>query len=209
MGKSKPLCLFSLLAFSLFASLSHSLPLSTNKRWIVDDESGERVKLHCINWSTHLNAMLPEGLDKIPLNVFIAQMKEHGFNCVRYTWATHMFTRYGDHKVGETLDSLMIHRVRLGLRKHNPYYENITHIEAFDAMIDQFGKQGMMVVADNHVGEPRWCCGEKDGNAFFGDRHFNPQEWLQGLSIVAKRVKGKPQVHIYIYFISLKSFSFH
>lgn len=106
-----------------------------------------------------------------------------------------MFKRYSSHKVGETLDSLKLHGIRLGLRPYNPSLENATLVEAFDAVIDEFGRQGLMVLADNHVSDPKWCCGHNDGNGFFGDEHFNPEEWLQGLSMIANRVKGKSQVH--------------
>lgn len=141
------------------------------------------------------NDRIGEGLDIIPLKDLIAQMKGLGFNCVRYTWATYMFTRYSTYKIGDTLDSLKLHGVRLGLRVYNPSLENITVVEAFDIVIDEFGKQGMMVLADNHVSDPKWCCDNNDGNGFFGDQYFNSEEWLQGLSNVANRVKGKSQVH--------------
>ncbi|KAK2414084.1 glycosyl hydrolase 5 family protein [Trifolium repens] len=189
----KHLCLILLLAFSIFSSHSNSLPLSSNKRWIVD-ESGKRVKLRCINWSSHLNAMIAEGLNRIPLEKLIAQLKDLGFNCVRYTWATHMFTRYSTYKVGENFDKLNLHGTRLGIKFYNPSLENVTVVDAFDFIMDEFGKQGMMVLVDNHVSDPQWCCGNNDGNGFFGDQHFDPLEWLEGLSNVANRVKGKPQV---------------
>lgn len=191
----KSLSLIILLIVSIFASHCNSLPLSTNKRWIVD-ESGKRVKMMCINWSSHMNAMLGEGLDTIPLNKLVSQIKDHGFNCVRYTWATHMFTRYANYKVGDNLDFLRLPGVRIGVKEYNPSLENVTVVEAFDAVIDEFGKQGMMVLADNHVSDPKWCCDNDDGNGFFDDVHFSPHEWLQGLSNVANRVKGKPQVYI-------------
>ncbi|GAU19828.1 hypothetical protein TSUD_170540 [Trifolium subterraneum] len=52
----------------------------------------------------------------------------------------------------------------------------------------------MMVLVDNHVSDPKWCCDNNDGNGFFGDQFFDPKEWLEGLSNVANRVKAKPQV---------------
>ncbi|KAI3920388.1 hypothetical protein MKX01_000727 [Papaver californicum] len=48
---------------------------------------------------------------------------------------------------------------------------------------------------DNHVSMPQWCCGESDDNGFFGDKYFDPKEWLHGLAIVANRFKGKPQLN--------------
>ncbi|XP_024626111.1 glycosyl hydrolase 5 family protein [Medicago truncatula] len=138
--------------------------------------------------------MVAEGLDAIPLKDVIAQLKGLGFDCVRYTWATYMFTRYSNYKVGENLDKLNLTSSRLGIGNFNPSLESITVVEAFDFVVDEFGKQGMMVLADNHVSDPKWCCDNNDGNGCFGDQYFNLEEWLQGLSNVANRVKGKPQI---------------
>ncbi|CAL5191148.1 unnamed protein product [Lathyrus oleraceus] len=138
--------------------------------------------------------MIGEGLDTISLQNLISQLKELGFNCVRYTWATHMFTRYSMYKVGENFDKLNLIDFRLTIRFYNPSFENITVVEAFDLVIDEFGKQDMMVLVDNHVSDPKWCCDGNDGNGFFGDKDFDPKEWLEGLSNVVNRVKGKPQV---------------
>ncbi|KAL4587345.1 hypothetical protein LXL04_000214 [Taraxacum kok-saghyz] len=52
----------------------------------------------------------------------------------------------------------------------------------------------VMVVLDNHVSEPMWCCSNNDGNGFFGDKYFDPEEWLRGLSIVGERYKNTPMV---------------
>ncbi|XP_022152471.1 uncharacterized protein LOC111020193 [Momordica charantia] len=54
-----------------------------------------------------------------------------------------------------------------------------------------------MVVSNNHISQPRWCCNNDDGNGFFGDRYFDPQEWLQGLSLAAQSLKNKSQAHLY------------
>ena len=51
-----------------------------------------------------------------------------------------------------------------------------------------------MVVSDNHISQPRWCCDNNDGNGFFGDRYFDPQEWFQGISLAAQSLKSKAQV---------------
>ena len=40
--------------------------LSTSSRWIVD-ERGRRVKLACVNWPSHLEPVLAEGLGHRPL----------------------------------------------------------------------------------------------------------------------------------------------
>ncbi|KAI4352506.1 hypothetical protein L6164_006751 [Bauhinia variegata] len=193
LGKSCCLILLLITAASLFASHSNSFPLSTNNRWIINS-TGQRVKLHCVNWSAHLNAMLVEGLEVQLLKDIVGQVKNLGFNCVRLTWATYMFTRHATARVGETLDSLGLTGVKAGITQYNPFILNMTHVDAYASVVDELGMQGLMVVADNHVSDPKWCCSDNDGNGFFGDKEFNPDEWLQGLSMVANRFRGKAQV---------------
>ncbi|XP_050226449.1 glycosyl hydrolase 5 family protein-like [Mercurialis annua] len=138
--------------------------------------------------------MLAEGLDKKPLKYLIHKLAKNHFNCVRFTYAVHMYTRYANQTVLETFDFLNLTDAKAGIVKHNPSFLNMTHVQAFDAMVDQFGQQGVMVVLDNQVSRPTWCCGYDDGNGFFGDRDFDPEEWLQAITNVAGRFQGKSQV---------------
>ncbi|KAI3407268.1 Mannan endo-1 [Psidium guajava] len=189
-----PLVLCLLLV--LFPSITSPLPLSTNGRWIVDATTGRRTKLACVNWAAHLEPMLAEGLDKKPLSNIVAEIRRLRFNCVRLTWATYMFTRpsHGERPVGETLDALGLARAKEGMAGNNPLVLSMTHVEAYTAVVDELGKQGVMVVLDNHVSKPKWCCPYDDGNGFFGDEYFDPQEWLRGHVAVAEHFNGKGQV---------------
>ncbi|KAI9119569.1 hypothetical protein K1719_009445 [Acacia pycnantha] len=49
-------------------------------------EDGERVKLACVNWVSHLEPLIAEGLSKQPVDVNSKKIKSMGFNCVRFTW---------------------------------------------------------------------------------------------------------------------------
>ncbi|XP_030453903.2 glycosyl hydrolase 5 family protein-like isoform X1 [Syzygium oleosum] len=180
----------------LFINSTSPLPLSTDGRWIVDATTGRRVKLACVNWAAHLEPMLAEGLDKKPLGDIVAKIRRLRFNCVRLTWATHMFTQpgHGERPVEETLDALGLAKAKGGVARNNPLVLNMTHVEAYDAVVDELGKRGVMVVLDNHVSKPKWCCPYDDGNGFFGDEYFDPEEWLRGLVAVAGRFNGKSQV---------------
>ncbi|KAF5935163.1 hypothetical protein HYC85_026292 [Camellia sinensis] len=51
-----------------------------------------------------------------------------------------------------------------------------------------------MVILDNHISKPGWCCDESDGNGFFGDQYFNPDLWIKGLTVMASLFKGTPYV---------------
>ncbi|KAK8943360.1 hypothetical protein KSP40_PGU005554 [Platanthera guangdongensis] len=42
-----------------------------------------------------------------------------------------------------------------------------------------------MVILDNHISKPGWCCNNTDGNGFFGDKYFDPNVWTRGLTEMA------------------------
>ncbi|KAK9751125.1 hypothetical protein RND81_02G244000 [Saponaria officinalis] len=51
-----------------------------------------------------------------------------------------------------------------------------------------------MVILDNHVTVPGWCCTKTDGNGFFGDTYFNPDLWIEGLTKMATLFKDNRNV---------------
>jgi len=59
-----------------------------------------------------------------------------------------------------------------------------------ESVVTALALHDLMVILDNHVSKPQWCCGDTDGNGFWGDEYFNPEEWLQGLIRVATRFRG-------------------
>jgi endoglucanase len=58
------------------------------------------------------------------------------------------------------------------------------------------GARNVKVLLDNHVSEPKWCCNDDDDNGFFHDQHFDPQEWIHGLTLAAKHFYGHQHVSI-------------
>lgn len=56
------------------------------------------------------------------------------------------------------------------------------------------GDNGIMVIIDNHISKPGWCCSSVDGNGFFGDQYFNPELWIKGLAKMATLFNGVPNV---------------
>ncbi|XP_022975076.1 uncharacterized protein LOC111474049 [Cucurbita maxima] len=139
-------------------------------------------------------SMLIEGLNHRPLKELADEAIKLRFNCVRLTYATQMFTRYANRTVEENFDLLDLEQAKAGLAQYNSFVLNKTIAEAYEAVVDVLGESGLMVIADNHMSQPRWCCSLDDGNGFFGDRYFDPQEWLQGLSLVVQRFSKKPTV---------------
>ncbi|RDX59815.1 hypothetical protein CR513_61825, partial [Mucuna pruriens] len=172
----------------IFASsqYSNAYPLSTQNRWIIDEATGQRAKLVCGNWAGHLHAMIPEGLDRRPLKDIVAELVNRKFNCVRLTYAIYMWTRYGHAKVNATFAPFDAPEVLKGIAKNNPSVLTMTHVQVFDAVVHELGAQNVKVLLDNHVSDPKWCCHDDDENGFFHDRHFDPQEWIEGLTLAAK-----------------------
>ncbi|KAK4486485.1 hypothetical protein RD792_009167 [Penstemon davidsonii] len=63
-------------------------------------------------------------------------------------------------------------------------------VELHKAVVGELGRNKVTVILDNHISQPQWCCRGNDGNGFFGDFNFNPNEWLQGLAAVATTYKS-------------------
>ncbi|CAJ1947467.1 unnamed protein product [Sphenostylis stenocarpa] len=134
--------------------------------------------------------MIPEGLDKRPLKDIVGEIVKHNFNCVRLTYAMYMWTHYVHNNINATFTSLDVPGVVQGIVKNNPSVLSMTHVQVFDCVVRELGIQNVKVLLDNHVSEPKWCCNDNDENGFFHDRHFNPQEWVHDLTLVAKHFNG-------------------
>ncbi|KAL2903448.1 Glycosyl hydrolase 5 family protein [Bienertia sinuspersici] len=185
--------LFFLLLLGLEAS--HALPLSTNSRWIIDKE-GQRVKLACVNWASHLDLVVAEGLNKQPVDVISKKINDLGFNCVRLTWPLYLATNH-------SLASLTVKQSFLnaglldsfsGVQANNPSIVDLSLISTFKEVVASLTKNKVMVILDNHLSKPGWCCSTTDGNGFFGDKYFNTDLWIDGLTKMATLFKDNPYV---------------
>jgi hypothetical protein len=109
-----------------------AVTLSTASRWIVD-EGGNRVKLTCVNWPSHLEPMLAEGLNKRPVGAIAADVAAMGFNCVRLTWPTFMVTNasYSSLTVEQSFQRLNLTDSLAGVRANNPDIVDMKLIDAF------------------------------------------------------------------------------
>ncbi|KAE8698959.1 Cytochrome P450 86A2 [Hibiscus syriacus] len=185
----------SILLLFLFFPIVMPLPLSTNSRWIMG-EGGRRVKLACVNWSSHSELMLAEGLSKQPMDTIAKQIVSMGFNCIRYTWPVYLLTN-------DSLASLTVRQSFqqfgfIDVQANNPSIIDVPLIKAYQ--VDRFsigsnlGKHNLMVILDNHISKPGWCCSNLDDNGFFGDKYFNPDQWITGLTRMATLFNGVTNV---------------
>ena len=107
-------------------------PLYTNSRWIVD-EGGQRVKLACVNWVSHLEAMVTEGLSKQPVDAISKKIASMGFNCVRLTWPVFLVTNdsLASVTVRQSFQSLGLSDTISGIQANNPSIIDLPLIKAF------------------------------------------------------------------------------
>ncbi|PIA51564.1 hypothetical protein AQUCO_01100428v1 [Aquilegia coerulea] len=171
------------------------LPLSTKDRWIVDEKQF-RVKLACVSWPSHLGTLVPEGLHKKPLDVLSKKITSLGFNCVRLTWPVAMVTNssYFTLTVESSFKNLRLNQGFSGIKANNPQFLKLTVIQAFQTVVQNLGHNKVMVILDNHISMPGWCCSRTDGNGFFGDQYFDPQVWIQALTKMAIMFKSTKNV---------------
>lgn len=89
-----------------------------------------------------------------------------GFNCIRLPYATFMWTRpdHGNKTVAQSLDSFNLTQAREGIARNNPQLLNLSLQDAYEAVVDAIGANGLMLVLDNHVSKPMWCCASGGGN---------------------------------------------
>ncbi|XP_057494098.1 glycosyl hydrolase 5 family protein-like [Actinidia eriantha] len=190
-----PLLSLSILLIPTATQPAVALPLSTDSRWIVD-ETGRRVKLACVNWVSHLEVVVAEGLSKQPMGSIAKRIGSMGFNCVRLTWPLYLATN-------ESLASLTVRQSFIGLglygsisgiQVNNPSIIDLSLINAYQAVVSSLADNNIMVILDNHISTPGWCCGNFDGNGFFGDQYFNPDLWINGLTRMATMFRATPNV---------------
>ena len=79
--------------------------------------------------------MLIEGLNHRPLKELVDEAIKLKFNCVRLTYATHMFTRYANRIIEENFDLLDLKSAKAGLVQYNPFVLNKTIVEALKLLL--------------------------------------------------------------------------
>ncbi|KAF9603092.1 hypothetical protein IFM89_033817 [Coptis chinensis] len=181
--------------FSLQRHVAAGFPLYTNSRWIVDD-GGKRVKLACVNWSSHLETMVAEGLSKQPVDIISKSITSMGFNCVRFTWPLFLATNQtlGSMTVRKSFQGLGLTESIAGIKVNNPSFLDLPVIQALQVVVSNLADNNVMVILDNQISKPGWCCSNFDGNGFFGDQYFDPNVWIKGLTRMATMFNGTSNV---------------
>lgn len=146
--------------------------------------SGQKVVYAGVNWPGAADTMLPEGLQYASISEVFGYVKDLGMNVIRLTYAIEMIDDYYDDNPNQTLKGTLVQALGEAngtkvlaqiLKKNTQFTEETTRLEVFDAVAAEAAKQEVWVHLDNHVSKAIWCCGETDGNAWFGGEKHCPR----------------------------------
>ena len=155
-------------------------PLATHGADIVDS-SGKSVRLKSVNWFGAESAeFVVGGLDKQPLERIVRLVHDGGFNSVRLPWSNELVER------NPPVDSRLV--------AANPELRGLSAMEVFDGVVDAIGRQGLMVVLDNHRSRGDWCCDEQHGDGLWHTREYPESAWLADWKTMAARYRDRPFV---------------
>ncbi|QSZ34024.1 hypothetical protein DSL72_005604 [Monilinia vaccinii-corymbosi] len=199
---SKALLLLSPLLTSTLASAIQEraswpyFPLKASGRWILDS-AGHNVSYAGVNWPGAADTMLPEGLQYQSIATIVSKIKSLGMNVIRLTYAIQMIDEYyANGEVDVSISTALTNAlgtvngsaVLSKILQNNPSFTTkTTRMEVFDAVAAECFKQKIYVHLDNHISKGTWCCSTTDGNAWFGDKYFDVENWKRGISYMATR----------------------
>lgn len=186
---------------SISRRAASALPFSTKGRDIIDS-NGDVFHFISTNWPGHQEIMIPEGLQHSSIKDIVAWFPKFGLNSVRLTFAIEMVDDIYSNNSNQTLEKSVINalgqangtKVLSQILDKNPQFnKNTTRLQVWDAVGKELSHQGVYIHLDNHVSKAFWCCGEDDGNGWFGEKYFDIENWKRGLAWMAKHVSSRCQ----------------
>ncbi len=154
-----------------------ALPLSTNGNKIVDAD-GKEIVLQGVNWfGFETKNHAPHGLWTRDYKDMLAQIKSLGFNVIRLPFSL------------QALTSNTSSGIDFGGGK-NAGLANKTPQQMMDEIIAEAGRQGLMVILDNHSQAD-------DGfqyDLWYGQGGFTEDDWVARWRELAQRYRNAPNV---------------
>ncbi|KAH8806660.1 Exo-beta-1,3-glucanase [Flagelloscypha sp. PMI_526] len=180
-------------------------PWKTEGR-LVKNSRGEDVTILGVNWPGSGETMIPEGLQYSSASSIISRLASEGFNFVRHTYAIEMIDQIYERNgvdvsieeafttaLGAANGGAILGRV-LENNKDLGWTKNTTRFQVWDSLAQLEAENGILMHPDNHVSKAMWCCGHYDGNAWFGDKYFNIDQWHRGLAYMATWAKNHANI---------------
>ena len=169
--------LLAALALPSFSQAAAVMPLKTQGAKIVD-ASGDEVVLQGVNWFGFETANhAPHGLWSRDYKEMLAQIKEQGFNTIRMPFSI------------QALNSSTTSGIDYS-NGHNAELAGKTPQQAMDIIIDEAGRQGLMIILDNHSStddsfmSPLW----------YGVGGYSEADWVGNWKALSARYADTPNV---------------
>jgi hypothetical protein len=175
-----------------------TLPLSTKGRDIID-ANGDVFHFMSTNWPGHQEIMIPEGLQHSSVEDIVSWFPKLGLNSVRMPFAIEMVDDHLENSPDQTLEKSVLNAIpgtngtdvlNSILEKNPQFTKNTTRLQVWNAVGKELSRQGVIIHLDNHVSKAFWCCGDDDGNGWFGEKDFDVEKWKRGLAFMTKFVSN-------------------
>lgn len=155
------------------------LPLRAEGAMIVD-ATGARFRLKAVNWAGgHVNGA-PDGLDRAPLEVIARRVRTLGFNAVRLTWSVKSLQN------NFVPDQTLVDA--------NPRLRGMTSMQLYLETSKALGKEGIIVILDNHMLNNDWCCDTSDCDGFWWNKAVSEDDFHQSLAELTTQASEIPAV---------------
>ena len=164
----------------LAAAAPAGASLHTKGRFIVDRD-GHRVKLASVNWfGGESGEFVVGGLDKQPL------LEDRAHDPARRLQLrpAAVVERAGREEPGRGA----------GLLSANPRLQGKRALSVFDAVVEEAGRQGLMVILDNHRSRGDWCCDEDHGDGLWYTAEYPESAWIADWKAMARRYRDDRHV---------------
>ncbi|MBD2101695.1 cellulase family glycosylhydrolase [Leptolyngbya sp. FACHB-261] len=150
-------------------------PLSTRGAQIVD-AAGRPVLLRGVNWfGLETEFQVPHGLWARDYKEMLSQIKSLGYNVIRLPYSV------------QALRSSEISRVDFNLGS-NRELESKTPLEVMDLIVQEAGRQGLLILLDSHR-----LNNQSIPELWYGDG-FTEADWIDTWKMLANRYKDQPNI---------------
>ncbi len=164
-----------------------SCALVTNGSIIVDSDSGQRIKLKCVNWyGAHQELFSVGGLERQTITNISLQIVQMGANCVRIPFSIEM-----------TRENPVVHRENIAAvdPAECPGLDSITALDLLDCVVRLLTADGLMIIMNNHVSRAGWVgANTSRQQGLWNMPGYPTSDWIASLHNVSKRYSSNPLV---------------
>jgi endoglucanase len=140
-----------------------ALPFHTSGSQILD-RNGKPVILRGVNWPGAESQGVPAGLKEQKLSTIVSTFQREGFNYIRLPWSNVLWEQNPVVPKQYVAD--------------NPQLFGLHYRDALSQVVNAITADNMLVLPDDHMINPGWCCNNNDGNGLWWNGQVSEQQWI-------------------------------